>query len=100
MRTLVSMARTRRRLPTVHEIEQLVAVEDIDPRLLRALPARQVQRELLPRRGAAGQSLPEKIVRHGLDGSPFGGRPPLDLPQDRRVDHQRGSWHASKCIEW
>ena len=86
------------RSATVHEIEELVPVQKVDPRLLLRLPP--LQRQLVGRRfRQPGQTVPQQLVGHGLHATVLPGRLLLQPAQEIIVHLQCRSRHTSRCID-
>jgi hypothetical protein len=83
-------------LAPFHQVEELVAVEDIDSRLLACVPALEIELEASVLRH--GQGFTEQVIENRLQGSSFFGSFFLKLPEKPVVNRQRGSSHAPKCI--
>ncbi len=83
-------------LAPIHEVEQGVAVEQIDPRLFRRLPA--PQPELVGFRRAGRQGTSKKVVRHGLQRPALFGGFLFQLTEKLIANRQSGSSHMQKHI--
>ncbi len=79
----------------VEEVEEPVAVGQVHARPQAPRPALEAQPVGRPARSL--EPAPEGLVGDVLDGAALMGGPGLHLPQEGRVDHQSGSWHASRC---
>ena len=78
-------------LAPIHEVEQGVAVQQIDPGLLRRLPALKPQAVRFLR--TRGQRAPKKVVRDGLQCPALFGGFLLQLAGE--ADRQSSKWFAS-----
>ena len=83
-------------LAPVHEIEQGVTVQQIDPGLFRRLPAPKPQAVRFHWGG--GQGAAKKVVGHRLQGAALCGSPLLELTEELIVNRQGGSLHMQKHI--
>ena len=83
-------------LAPIHEIEQGVTVQQVDPGLFRRLPAPKAQ--LVGFRRARRQGAPKKVVGHRLQGTAFFGGLFLQLAEKLIVNRQGGSSHMQKHI--
>ncbi len=80
---------------TIHQIKELVTVEQIHTGLLDRLPA--AKRECSIVLWSLNQGLPKEIVGHALERPPFADCLLLDPLQQVIINCQRRSGHASKC---
>src|SRR2546426_7694041 len=96
-RTPARSCRWPARSAAIHQVEELVAIEQIHSRTFLRFPAAQLELDgslwFLP-----GQSLPEELVGHILKRPAFVRGLLLDALQEIIIDCHCSSCHAQKCM--
>ena len=80
----------------IHQIEEFVAVEQIDARLLDGFPAAELDPDPLSRR-RLGQRLPKQFIGDILKRATFPDRFFFQPPEKVVINSQGRSSHASRC---
>ena len=86
-----------RELAPIHEVEQGFAVEQIDPRLLRGLPA--LKLKLVRFRGEIRQGASKQVVRDCLQSPALLGGFLFQLTKELIINSQRDSTHMQNLSE-
>ena len=85
-----------RRSPAIHEVEELVAIQDVNAGLELGVPPLELQRvSVAPRLGC--QALPQQLVDQSGEGLALSGGASLERLQEIVIECQGGPLHASKC---
>src|SRR5919197_1329178 len=78
----------------VEQVEEAVAIADVDAWLQLGVPRLPVE---LVRALFLAQPLPQRVIRDVLEGAALLRRAFLELAEKGILDHQRGARHASRC---